>query len=96
MVDNRKARQDLYNGFGETFTRGLEMVLTPLFLGGFGYLFDRLWGLVPVLTIVFTVVGVVGVGVKEYYSYEAAMKAHEAAAPWGRRSAPDLKRNEHA
>jgi F0F1-type ATP synthase assembly protein I len=53
-----------------------------MLLSGLGYLFDRLAGLVPVLTIVFFLVGVVGVGVKEYYVYEAAMQAHEAKAPW--------------
>jgi hypothetical protein len=77
-----KGRQELYNGFGETFTRGMEMVLTPALLGGLGYLLDRLTGLVPVLTIVFTVLAVIGVGAKEFYAYEAAMKAQEANAPW--------------
>jgi F0F1-type ATP synthase assembly protein I len=81
-VDNHKAKQELYNGFGDTFTRGIEMVLTVALLGGLGYFIDRVAGLVPVLTIVFIVVGVIGVGVKEYYVYEAAMQAHEADAPW--------------
>jgi F0F1-type ATP synthase assembly protein I len=84
-VDDRKGRQELYNGFGETFTRGMEMVLTPALIGGLGYLLDRLSGLLPMFTIVFIVIGVVGVGVKEYYTYEAAMKAHEANAPWGQK-----------
>jgi F0F1-type ATP synthase assembly protein I len=84
-VDDRKGRQELYNGFGDTFTRGMEMVLTPALIGGLGYLLDRLAGLLPLFTIVFTVVGVIGVGLKEYYTYEAAMKAHEAKAPWASR-----------
>ena len=83
-MDNHKAKQELYNGFGDTFTRGIEMVLTVALLGGLGYFLDRLAGVVPVLTIVFILVGVIGVGVKEYYVYEAAMQAHEADAPWGR------------
>ena len=82
-MDDRKGRQELYNGFGETFTRGMEMVLTPALIGALGYLLDRVSGLLPVFTIVFTIVGVIGVGVKEYYTYEAAMRAHEANAPWG-------------
>jgi F0F1-type ATP synthase assembly protein I len=84
-MNDLKARQDLYNGFGDTFTRGMEMVLTPLFLGGIGYVIDRLIGIVPVLTIVLSLVGVVGVAVKEYYTYKAAMEAHDAGAPWARR-----------
>jgi F0F1-type ATP synthase assembly protein I len=90
-VEGRRGRQELYNGFGETFTRGLEMVLTPALLGGIGYVLDRVAGILPVLTIVLTVVGVIGVGVKEYYVYEAAMQAHEAEAPWGKRQARALK-----
>jgi len=84
-VDDLKGRQELYNGFGDTFTRGMEMVLTPLFLGGIGYVLDRLIGLLPVFTIILTLIGVVGVGVKEYYTYKAAMAAHDADAPWAPR-----------
>ena len=87
-MDDLKGRQELYNGFGDTFTRGMEMVLTPLFLGGVGYGLDRLLGLVPVLTIVLAMVGVVGVGVKEYYTYKAAMDAHDVDAPWAPRKRP--------
>jgi F0F1-type ATP synthase assembly protein I len=83
-VDDLKGRQELYNGFGDTFTRGMEMVLTPVLLGAIGYGLDRLFGLVPVLTLVFSLVGIIGVAVKEYYTYKAAMEAHDADAPWAR------------
>jgi len=62
--------------------RGMEMVLTPALLGLFGYVADRLLGTVPVFTIVAVVFGVVGMFVRSYYRYEAAMRAHEAEGPW--------------
>ena len=81
-VDDLKGRQHLYNGFGDTFTKGMEMVLTPMLMGGIGYLLDRVIGMVPVLTIVFLILGIVGVGVKEYYTYEAAIAVQEEGKPW--------------
>jgi F0F1-type ATP synthase assembly protein I len=86
-VDDLQGRQELYNGFGDTFTRGMEMVLTPILLAGMGYLLDWIFGLVPVLTVVFAIVGVIGVAMKEYYTYAAAMQAHEDNAPWAKRKA---------
>lgn len=93
-MDDLKGRQHLYNGFGDTFTRGMEMVLTPALLGGFGYFLDRVIGIVPVLTIVFTVIGVVGVAVKEYYAYEAEIRVQEADASWAKKPGQGSEQSE--
>lgn len=74
--------RELYNGAGEGLSRAFELAVTPAIIAGFGYLLDRWLGLLPVLTIVFFLVGMAGVIARLYYGYDATMKAHEAAAPW--------------
>jgi len=85
-VDDRKARQELYNGFGDALARGFELAVMPLLFGGIGFLLDRWLGLLPVMTIVLTLFCLVGLGVRMYYGYDAEMKAHERNAPWARAS----------
>ena len=82
-MDGRDQR-DMYRGFGDGFTRAFEMALTPAVFGGFGYLLDRWVGLLPVFTILLFLIAVLGQFVKMYYTYDARMKAHEAAGPWAR------------
>lgn len=88
-MDGRDQR-DMYRGFGDGFTRAFEMALTPAVFGGFGYMLDRWIGILPVLTIVFFLLAVFGQFVKMYYTYDARMKAHEAAGPWAAREAAPL------
>jgi F0F1-type ATP synthase assembly protein I len=68
----------------DAWSRAMELALTPVVAGGIGYIVDRIAGTVPVFTIVFLVLAVVGTFVKMYYAYDAKMKAHDAEAPWGR------------
>jgi len=86
-VDDLKDRRELYQGFTDTFVKGVEFALTLAIFAAMGYGLDRLLGIVPVLTIVFFLIGVVGLGAKTYYEYEARMQSLEAAAPWARRQA---------
>ncbi len=65
-------------------TGGYELVFSPLLLAVIGYGLDRLFGTVPVLTIVFAVVGVTGAVAKLYFSYRSEMEQHEANGPWAR------------
>jgi F0F1-type ATP synthase assembly protein I len=84
-VDDFKGRQELYNGFGDTMVRGVEFAVTLVLFAGMGYVLDRVLGLLPVFTIVFFVLGVIGLGVRSYYAYEATMQALDADSPWARR-----------
>lgn len=89
-LDDRKGRMDLYSGFGDTLARGVEFAMTPALFAGFGYVLDRVFGLVPILTIVMFAVGAFGIGVRTYYQYEAKMQALDAQGPWAaRRAAAD-------
>jgi F0F1-type ATP synthase assembly protein I len=89
-VDDLKAKQDLYNGFGDTLAKGFELAVTPVLFGGIGYVLDRFLGVTPVLTLVLFVLSVVGLGVRMYYGYVAEMEAHELNAPWARHKDIDL------
>jgi F0F1-type ATP synthase assembly protein I len=84
-VDDLKGRQELYNGFGNTMVLGIEFVLTLVVFSGVGYLLDRGLGLVPVFTIVFFVLGVIGLAVRSYYAYETKMQLIDDASPWARK-----------
>jgi F0F1-type ATP synthase assembly protein I len=65
-------------------TGGYELVFSPLLLALVGYGLDRLFGTVPVLTIIFAVVGLAGAVAKIYYGYRAEMEQHEANGPWAK------------
>ena len=60
----------------------MELVLTPVLFAGIGYVLDRVFGTVPILTIAFAVFAVAGMFVRAYFRYEAEMQRHEADAPW--------------
>ena len=49
-------RRDLYSGFGDTFTRAFEIVVTPLIFGLIGWWIDGRLGTRPALAIVFGLV----------------------------------------
>jgi F0F1-type ATP synthase assembly protein I len=65
-------------------TGGFELVFSPLILALVGFGLDRLFGTLPVLTIVFAVVGLGGAVAKLYYGYRAEMEQHEANGPWAK------------
>ena len=76
-------KRDLTQQMSRT-TGGYELAFAPFLLGLIGYGFDRLLGTVPLLTILFAVLGVVGAVVKIYFQYRAEMEQHEASGPWAR------------
>jgi hypothetical protein len=77
----RELNDDVHRSSGS-----FELVVSPLLLAAIGYGLDRWLGLLPVLTILFAVVGLTGVCVKLYYGYRFEMDQHEAMAPWAKRS----------
>jgi len=81
---DQNPKRDLYNGFGDGLALAFEFAVTPAIFGVLGYLLDRAIGTVPVFTIIFALLCVVGMFVKVWYSYDASMRAHEAKAPWRR------------
>ena len=67
-------------------TGSYELVFSPLLLALIGYGLDRWLGTLPVLTIIFAVVGLVGACIKIYFGYMAEMDEHDKDAPWAKHS----------
>ena len=67
-------------------TGSYELVLSPLLLALIGYGLDRWLGTLPLLTIIFAVVGLVGACIKLYFGYMSEMDEHDKDAPWAKRS----------
>jgi F0F1-type ATP synthase assembly protein I len=67
-------------------TGSYELVLSPLLLALIGYGLDRWLGTLPLLTIVFAVLGLVGACIKIYFGYMAEMDEHDKDAPWAKHS----------
>lgn len=74
-------QRELTEQMGRT-TGGYELVFAPLLLALIGYGLDRLFGTVPVLTIIFAVLGLLGAVTKMYFSYRSDMELHERSGPW--------------
>ena len=81
-------KRDTYRGASDGLTNAFEFALVPAILGGVGYAFDRLFGIVPVLTIVMVVVSLVGLFVRMKYRYDDKMATHDQGAVWSRPSSP--------
>ena len=81
-------RRQLYQGFGDTLALAFELAFTPVIIGLMGYGLDRWFGILPVLTIVFVLMAIVGMSARMWYGYDARMKVHEANGPWARRVSP--------
>jgi F0F1-type ATP synthase assembly protein I len=86
-VDNLRERRELYNGFGNALSRAFELVVTPLLFGFAGHLLDGALGTGPLFTVVLVTLCLVGMSARFWYAYDAEMRAHDRAAPWGRRAA---------
>lgn len=71
------ARRELNNGLGDSLTRAFELAATPAVFAGFGYLIDRLLGIVPVFTIAFFAIAVFGQLVLWWYRYDHKMSILE-------------------
>ena len=85
MVGREQGEQsELYRGFGNSTSRAFELALSPIVIAGFGYLLDRLLGIVPVLTIAFFLLAMVGLIATMWYGYSAKMKVHEQSGPWAK------------
>jgi F0F1-type ATP synthase assembly protein I len=78
------ARQQLNRGYNDGLARGMEIVLTPLLLGAFGWLLDSWLGTDPFLAIGFGVLGVAGIFTKLKLGYDRQMEQVEAGKPWTR------------
>ena len=66
-------REGMWRGHG-----GYEIALSPVIIGGFGWLLDSVIGTVPLFLIIGAVLGLVGSVANQYYRYQAAMEIANA------------------
>jgi F0F1-type ATP synthase assembly protein I len=84
LSSDLQARRHLNRGYGESFSRGVELALVPVVFGGIGWLVDRAAGTAPWCLLGFAVFGTVGLIVKMWLGYDRDMRKEEAAAVWTR------------
>ena len=72
------------SGYSTAMGRGLELALTLLICCGIGLGLDALFDTAPIFTILLSVIGFAGVGVKLKLGYDLEMDAHERGAVWNR------------
>lgn len=77
-------KRALNQGFGDGMSRAFELVMTPAFFAGVGYLIDLAAGTSPVFAVALATFGVVGVFVRAWYGYDAEMRVHESSGRWVR------------
>jgi len=71
-------------GYSTAMGRCLELALTLLICCGIGLGLDALFDTAPIFTILLSVIGFAGVGVKLKLGYDLEMDAHERGAVWNR------------
>lgn len=86
-MEELRARQDLYQGFGNAMGQAFELVGAPLLMGLVGFFLDRWLGFTPVLTIVFALWGLIGGALRAYYAYAEKMRLAQVDKPWSRSDA---------
>lgn len=83
-MDQQAERRELYNGFGNAMSLGIEFTLGPVIFGAMGWFVDRWLGTSPLLTVVLAIVGVVAAFIRTWFRYDAEMKVKEAAGTWNK------------
>ncbi|MCU1372379.1 MAG: hypothetical protein JWO77_3573 [Ilumatobacteraceae bacterium] len=73
-----KARQDTYNGFGDTLARAFELVVTPLLFALVGHVVDRALGVRLAFALGLGALAVIGQFLRAYFVYAATMDAEQA------------------
>jgi F0F1-type ATP synthase assembly protein I len=81
-VDAIEERRKLYTGFGDTFSRAVEFVVTPAIFGFAGHLIDGRTHTAPLFTLGLGIFAVVGMFVRFLINYSQAMDAEQAKGPW--------------
>ena len=89
---DKALREGMWRGHG-----GYEIALSPVIIGGFGWLLDSVIGTVPLFLIIGAVLGLVGSVANQYYRYKAAMEIETAKRleqqPKVAEAAPSVRRS---
>jgi F0F1-type ATP synthase assembly protein I len=81
-------RRELNNGAGNALNRAVELTVTPMIFGFFGYLLDGRLGSRPIFMLVFFLLVLGYVVWKHYGYYSATMDEEQRKLTGPRREAP--------
>lgn len=73
----QRDQRELMNGFGDGLARAFEIAVIPVIFCGIGWVIDQRLNTQPLFILVFLLVAVVGLGIREWVAYDAAMKVEE-------------------
>jgi len=85
-VSPRSDKPALNELLGDESARGIELAVTPVVFGGFGWLVDGGLGTGPWLTLGFAAFALVGTIAKLWFTYDAEMRELETTSRWARGS----------
>jgi len=85
-VSPRSDKPALNELLGDESARGIELAVTPVVFGGFGWLVDGWLGTGPWLTLGFAAFALMGTVAKLWFTYDAEMRELESTSRWARRS----------
>jgi F0F1-type ATP synthase assembly protein I len=78
-------RRSLNNAFGEALAYAFEFAATAVLFAGLGWLLDRWLGTEPLLIVVLSAFGFIGVCLRTVYRYKEKVELEEEGKPWTRR-----------
>ena len=73
-------KRQSYQGLGDGMSRAIELAITPVIFGGIGYLLDQKCNTQPAFMIVFVVLTLIGMFVRNWAAYKIKMQELEAQA----------------
>lgn len=93
--DTKSAVHDATRSLNRTHG-SFELALAPVVMALFGFWLDRTIDTVPVFTLLFAVIGVVGAFAKVYYQYRYQMAEVERSSAWAGHASTEQFRSEAA
>jgi F0F1-type ATP synthase assembly protein I len=85
MTDRWARQRAVNNAFGEALAYAFEFAATVLVFSGIGWLLDRWLGTEPILIVVLSLLGFIGVCLRTVYRYKEKVELEEEGKPWTRR-----------
>ena len=85
LVDRWAGQRAVNNAFGEALAYAFEFAGTVVVFIAIGWLLDRWLGTYPVLLVVLSGFGFVGVCLRTIYRYKEKVELEEEGKPWTRR-----------
>ena len=83
-MDAIEERRRLQSGMGDAFSRAVEFVATPAIFAFLGHLIDNRFDTGKLFFVVLGALAVVGMLIRSFLAYSAAMDEEDAKGAWRR------------